>query len=134
MTAGFAFRIAVLGLSLASLPRWGLAAPLKPWLLPDQKSLIMSAEPPLEARKLSTLKLEPEPGSAWVPLAFDATMPAHKHGMNVAPSAPEARGEAFFIQGVKLHMPGAWLLRLKLRHKQSGEERWIEQTFLVPFR
>ncbi len=107
-------------------------APLA-WILPDKVSLSLTASPPLANRKLASLTLTPEGASPWVPVAFDALMPEHKHGMNVEPSVPTLKGQAYEIRGVKLHMPGAWLLRLRVKHQQTGEERWLERPLLIPF-
>lgn len=41
-------------------------------------------------------------------LAVDATMPAHRHGMNYRPTIA-ARGEGRYrAEGLMFHMPGAW--------------------------
>lgn len=109
------------------------AAPAHAWLAPDETLLQYTATPPLEARKLSSLEIRAKRTSEWIPVGFDATMPSHGHGMNVQPSAPEATVEGWKVKGIKLHMPGPWLLRLKVKHAKSGEERWLEQPFLVPF-
>ena len=57
--------------------------------------------------------------------SFNASMPKHKHGMYVKPSVPkllssDKKGRTYKIDGVKLHMPGLWLLDLKIK-KNSKE-------------
>ena len=43
-------------------------------------------------------------------LSFDATMPAHGHGMNVEPTIESSEAGVFTINGINLHMPGTWQL------------------------
>jgi hypothetical protein len=38
----------------------------------------------------------------------DATMPAHRHGMNYAPTVTSEEGGRFRASGLLLHMPGRW--------------------------
>jgi len=38
----------------------------------------------------------------------DATMPAHQHGMNYAPTVTSDAGGVFRASGLLLHMPGHW--------------------------
>jgi hypothetical protein len=41
-------------------------------------------------------------------LAVDATMPAHRHGMNYRPTVTATGAGRFRAEGLMLHMPGAW--------------------------
>jgi hypothetical protein len=41
-------------------------------------------------------------------LKVDASMPAHKHGMNYLPSITIEGGGRFVASGLLLHMPGRW--------------------------
>lgn len=41
-------------------------------------------------------------------LKVDATMPAHKHGMNYLPATVAEGGGRFLARGLLLHMPGRW--------------------------
>ena len=41
-------------------------------------------------------------------LAVDATMPAHRHGMNYRPTITPAGAGRFRAEGLMFHMPGAW--------------------------
>jgi len=43
-------------------------------------------------------------------LRVDATMPAHRHGMNYTPAVTVVRGGRFRVEGMLFHMPGAWEL------------------------
>jgi hypothetical protein len=80
----------------------------------------------LELNKMTALivKVVPKSPEPIVPgtytgLEFDATMPAHNHGMVVKPVVTETAPGEFRIDGVKLHMAGDWLLQFTL--KASGQ-------------
>lgn len=45
-------------------------------------------------------------------VAFDAVMPAHKHGMNYTVDVAETGTNRFEISNVVFHMPGLWELRV----------------------
>ncbi len=45
----------------------------------------------------------------------DAWMPAHRHGMNYAPTLTGAAGGPWRAEGLLFHMPGAWQLVFELR-------------------
>jgi hypothetical protein len=47
-------------------------------------------------------------------LRMDADMPAHRHGMNYRPTLETQADGRFLAQGLMLHMPGRWRLRLDL--------------------
>lgn len=46
-------------------------------------------------------------------LKVDATMPAHKHGMNYEPSLKHLSGNSFRADGLVFHMPGTWEVELR---------------------
>lgn len=48
-------------------------------------------------------------------VAVDASMPAHRHGMNYRPSLHALGDGRWRVEGLLFHMPGAWELRLDLR-------------------
>ncbi len=58
-------------------------------------------------------------------LALDATMPAHRHGMNYRPTLVPLGGGVWRVEGLLWHMPGAWELRLDLRH--AGRTQVLRQ-------
>ena len=102
--------------------------------LPDQMSVQLDSQPGLDTRKVSRLNLRWPSESAWTPIAFDAEMPDHKHGMNVKASAPEKVPGAdlvYQVEGVKLHMPGLWILRLQVKNR-TGEVRWVDTPYQLP--
>ena len=41
-------------------------------------------------------------------LAMDATMPAHKHGMNYQPSMEKIDDNHYSVNNILFHMPGIW--------------------------
>jgi hypothetical protein len=45
----------------------------------------------------------------------DATMPAHRHGMNYRPSLQPLGDGRWRVEGLMFHMSGAWELRLDAR-------------------
>jgi len=42
-------------------------------------------------------------------LVFDATMPAHRHGMNVIVTPEQTGDHEWIVRDVLLHMPGEWV-------------------------
>lgn len=63
-------------------------------------------------------------------LAVDATMPAHRHGMNYRPSLKPLGGGVWRVEGLLFHMRGAWELRLDLRH--AGRTQVLRQAVELP--
>jgi hypothetical protein len=47
-------------------------------------------------------------------IKFNATMPKHQHGMVTKPRLTKITAEEYLIEGVKLHMPGAWQFNVHL--------------------
>lgn len=48
-------------------------------------------------------------------LRIDATMPAHRHGMNFQPKIVAAGPDLFRAEGMMFHMPGKWQLLFEQR-------------------
>jgi hypothetical protein len=48
------------------------------------------------------------------PLAIDAEMPAHRHGMNYRPSVTRTGDGSFDVEGMLFHMPGHWQITFEL--------------------
>ncbi len=46
---------------------------------------------------------------------FDATMPAHGHGMNYYPEIKQQENGIYTIEGLLLHMPGQWQFDFTVR-------------------
>lgn len=55
-------------------------------------------------------------GQAWSPerLKVDATMPAHRHGMNYRPRIKQRSVGRYTASGLLLHMPGQWRFHFDL--------------------
>lgn len=53
-------------------------------------------------------------------LRVDATMPAHRHGMNYRASVRPQGPDRFVVEGLLWHMPGTWELRFDLN---AGADR-----------
>ncbi|MEZ5739740.1 MAG: hypothetical protein R3E68_09990 [Burkholderiaceae bacterium] len=66
-------------------------------------------------------------------VGVDATMPAHRHGMNYAPSITELEPGRWRVDGLLWHMAGQWELTLDLRPGGSGRpiER-LRQAVVLP--
>lgn len=48
------------------------------------------------------------------PIAFDGAMPTHKHGFDNRPLITGRGDDGWYrVEGVRFHMPGAWLLRVE---------------------
>ena len=45
-------------------------------------------------------------------IAVDATMPAHKHGMNYEPEVAQIDGNRYQVKNLVFHMPGIWRLEV----------------------
>lgn len=53
---------------------------------------------------------------------IDAEMPAHGHGMNVAPTVTEGDPGVFAVEGMNLHMAGEWKMHIDVL-ADGGTER-----------
>ncbi len=63
-------------------------------------------------------------------LSYDATMPEHKHGMLTKARVTRKEQNTFLIEGIKLHMPGAWLMSFKL--KRGSQEDLVTIPVRLP--
>ena len=95
-----------------------------------KSNITIHSLPSLQSKKVSTLKIESSSKNISI-VSFDAEMPEHDHGMIVTPTTPEPTkdGKAVIIKGVKLHMPGNWVLKLNI--KENGKERTISHPYSV---
>jgi hypothetical protein len=60
-------------------------------------------------------------GQRVTSLKVDATMPAHRHGMNYAPTVTSEAGGRFRASGLLLHMPGRWEFTFDLAGDSTRE-------------
>lgn len=94
---------------------------------------MQSAKP---SRVAAALRLRPSPVKVGAPfvvelhvcsldgkpirrLAIDATMPAHRHGMNYKPELVDLGDGRYEAKGFLFHMPGKWEIALSV----YGEEQ-----------
>jgi hypothetical protein len=70
----------------------------------------------------------PVPG---VDLAASAVMPEHQHGMNLEPKVHKTGEGSFEVEGLLLHMPGRWWIRLDLKRDLKGKEEKTQAAFEV---
>lgn len=54
-------------------------------------------------------------------LKIDATMPAHRHGMNYLPTVAAEGGGRFNARGLLLHMPGRWEFAFDVASDEARE-------------
>ena len=59
-------------------------------------------------------------------LKLDATMPAHRHGMNYRPEIEKVDGNMFRGTGMFFHMPGQWQISVDIA---SGDQ--VERFLLM---
>ena len=52
-------------------------------------------------------------------IEFDATMPAHKHGMNYLPEVSKLNAEFYRGSGMFFHMPGQWQITVDLNGQKT---------------
>lgn len=48
-------------------------------------------------------------------VGVDATMPAHRHGMNYKPTVQAAGNGRYRVEGLLFHMPGTWEIAFDVR-------------------
>lgn len=63
-------------------------------------------------------------------LSVDATMPAHKHGMNYAPQLTKTAEDAYMAAGFLFHMPGVW--RVTVSVYGAGAPSHLSTEITVP--
>lgn len=85
-------------------------------------NVLIKADSSVAKMKLGSIYVTITKGCNCALEAFNAAMPKHKHGMFVKPSTPklvssDKEGRTYKIDGVKLHMPGLWILQLKMKKK-----------------
>lgn len=61
---------------------------------------------------------------------FDATMPAHRHGMNTVVSATRTGDNTWHLQDLNLHMPGEWVMTFDVTDEQGVLHRASETVIL----
>lgn len=104
----------------ACLPGLALACPPVPGdgssLAGDglQAAWRVAEAPTIEVARHFALDIRLCPADAEL-LVVDATMPAHRHGMNYRPSLKPLGAGRWRVEGLMFHMAGAWELRMDVR-------------------
>lgn len=94
----------------------------------DKTIASLSATPDLQKKKLSTIFVKPV--GDFKLTKFDASMPAHDHGMVVTATKPKLLEDGRYeVKGVKLHMPGSW--QLEFEGELAGKSVTIKQEIEV---
>ena len=79
---------------------------------------------PLNALFALNLKVDKTEGGtlqAGTQILVDATMPAHKHGMNTVPMVqPGNAPGSYLVQGMLFHMSGLWEIAVKIQEGDSA--------------
>ena len=70
-------------------------------------------------------------GPAVDAVAFDASMPAHGHGLATQPALRATAKGRFEVDGVRFHMAGDWILRIRFHDSQGWDSASI--PFKVAF-
>lgn len=64
-------------------------------------------------------------GQAGVLVDVDADMPAHGHGINTDPEFEQLEDGRYRVDGMLLHMPGAWELYFDVKDGDSEPRRIV---------
>jgi hypothetical protein len=63
-------------------------------------------------------------------LRFDATMPAHRHGMNMVASPTRFTRDSWIVRDLLLHMPGEWVMTFDVTDQNGVLHRASETVIL----
>ncbi|MCP5261891.1 MAG: hypothetical protein H6929_11055 [Rhodoferax sp.] len=85
--------------------------------------------PPITVGRHFTIQVRLCPADA-VLARVDATMPAHRHGMNYRPSIKAMGAGLWQVEGLMFHMPGAWELRLDVQ--AGGRTETLRDAVTLP--
>lgn len=106
-------------LLLAASPAWACTMPAGGFVA---GSLAVTPQPaPLPVNAPFALAIAPC-GAMPQALAVDATMPAHRHGMNYRPAVTKT-GDGFRADGLLFHMPGDWEFVFDVTYADGRRER-----------
>ena len=77
------------------------------------------------------VRIEHREGNSEIPTAihFDGGMPSHGHGFVTQPRVTQNLGDGeFLVEGVKFHMPGAWVLRITVTSRTKSDRATLPVT------
>ncbi|MEM8649851.1 MAG: hypothetical protein AAGF54_04915 [Pseudomonadota bacterium] len=80
-----------------------------PWRV---QVLLKPKDIPLNAPFDAVVILCSQPEMLPSQVTVDATMPAHKHGMNYDPEVTRVDGHRYEVKNLVFHMPGTWRLEV----------------------
>ena len=80
-----------------------------PWTIQLQ---FIPEDIPLNAPFEAIVNFCSQPGLSPTRVSIDATMPAHKHGMNYKPRMEQIDSHHFEVKNLLFHMPGVWRLEV----------------------
>lgn len=127
-------RVAVMALAcLLASSELGSAASC---LSPDAGAAMRSAKP---SRVAAALRVRPSPVKVGAPfvvelrvcsldgkpierISIDATMPAHRHGMNYKPEMVDLGEGRYEAKGFLFHMPGRWEFALSVYGREQPNQ------------
>lgn len=117
-------------LALAPAPVYA-ACPLPPNALEQGavQATWAADKPPIVVGRHFTIQVRLCPADA-VLARVDATMPAHRHGMNYRPTVKPLGDGRWHVEGLMFHMPGAWELRLDVQ--SAGHTVSLRETVPLP--
>jgi cytochrome c peroxidase len=78
----------------------------------------------LELKEFHSWTIELPAGQHLTEIHFDATMPAHGHGLATQPRIQPSGPGSFTVEGVRFHMPGKWQLRVRF-HDAAGAHSYV---------
>ena len=85
----------------------------------------------VELSRFHQWTIELPPGPAVKAIHFEATMPAHGHGLADQPHLRPSGPRTFQVEGVRFHMPGAW--NLHVRYQDSAGSHSTAFPFEVSY-
>lgn len=125
---------AVLAMALGLAPAAAQACLLPNGLMMSNGAYTVAAVPdpaPIEIGRHFSLTLTLCADASAVPariVAIDAQMPAHRHGMNYAPTLTALDGGRVRADGLLLHMPGLWLIGVDIDAAGKRQRLEVELT------
>lgn len=61
-------------------------------------------------------------------IGFDASMPAHKHGMNYRPKVTLDSLGIFTVENILLHMPGRWQMEFEVTQADQKQSIFVDHN------
>ncbi|MBE0614551.1 MAG: FixH family protein [Burkholderiales bacterium] len=119
---------------LAASPAAYAACDAGPGVLRGETSKVALAfrttPPVIKVGELFSLRAEvcPQAGTRVSGLKVDASMPAHKHGMNYQPRVRQTGPGSYAATGLMFHMPGRWQFTFDVETPAGRERIHVDYT------